>query len=245
VSRAQERSSGVDSGAQPAQPAAGNTPGTSGDPTATGSTTPPPGTTTGATSTGLAGQQETGTPAPGAGTQAAGARQARGPGRHSARASDDLGTAGTGAGSTGIGGVLSILTGLLAFLAGLAVVVRTSFYPTLPGYYYHGTAYAWGWTLLILGVLLFAAGATHLLGMAAGRFAAMGFAVLLAVTAFLFLPYTPIWSIILIGLSVFSIWGLARDGEDSARGDRRGYDDRYGQGSMRSDTMSSETSHRM
>jgi hypothetical protein len=188
MSRAQERSSGVDSGAQPGQPAGGNTAGMSGDPTGAGAT-PSPGTTTGATSTGISGEQEATTAPPGTGTQGRGMQATgtgtgadtgptRAAGRHSARASyaasDDMGTGGAGAGSTGIGGVLSIVTGLLAFLAGLALVVRTSFYPSLPGYYYHGTAYAWGWTLLILGVLLFAAGATHLLGMAAGRFAAMG-----------------------------------------------------------------------
>jgi hypothetical protein len=52
----------------------------------------------------------------------------------------------------------------------------------------------------------------------------------------------------LIGLSVFSIWGLARDAQDSARSRR--YDESYGQGSMRSDamgadTMSSDTGRRM
>ncbi len=137
-----------------------------------------------------------------------------------------------------MGGVLSMLAGLLAFFAGLALVVRSSFYTSLPGYAYRWTIHGWGWTLLVLGVLLFAAGATYLLGMSFGRIAGAGLAVLTAIAGFLALAYSPIWGILIVALSVAAIWGLLRrdpaDYADGGYGAGAGgsYGERYGESSM-------------
>jgi hypothetical protein len=111
---------------------------------------------------------------------------------------------------TGLGGVTSILAGMLAFLAGLALVVRNHFYPPLPGYAYHLPVDSWGWVLVALGILLFAAGSSHLLGLPFSRVAAIGFAVLTAIAGFMALPYTPLWSILIVALSALAIWALMR-----------------------------------
>ena len=118
--------------------------------------------------------------------------------------------------STGsiVGGVLAVVAGLLAFLAGLGVVVRPHFYPTVNGYAYAWNGRGWGWILLILGVVLFAAGASAMLGIAAARPVAIGLAVLTAIAGFLWLVYTPILGIVVVALSVFAIWGLLRDGTE-------------------------------
>jgi hypothetical protein len=114
------------------------------------------------------------------------------------------------------GGVLAVLTGLLTFLAGLGAVVRRGFYPLLPNYAYSLNPRNWGIILLVLGVLLFAAGAVHLLGMAWGRAAAVGLAVLTAIAGFLFLAYSPVWGVIIVLLSAATIWGLLSHGGSSA-----------------------------
>jgi hypothetical protein len=111
---------------------------------------------------------------------------------------------------TGLGGVTSILAGMLAFLAGLALVVRNHFYPPLPGYAYHLPVDSWGWVLLALGILLFAAGSSHLLGLPFGRVAAIAFALLTAIAGFMVLPYTPLWSILIVALSAVALWALLR-----------------------------------
>jgi hypothetical protein len=118
--------------------------------------------------------------------------------------------------STGsmMGGILAVVAGLLAFLGGLAVVVRPRFYPTLNGYAYAWNGRGWGWILLVLGVLLFAAGASALLGISMARPIGIGLAVLTAIAGFLFLVYTPVWGIILVALSVIAIWGLLHDGAE-------------------------------
>jgi hypothetical protein len=105
-------------------------------------------------------------------------------------------------------GVTSILAGLLTFLAGLAAVVRWQFFATLPGYAYSWNVRNWGIILIVLGALLFAAGACTLLGMGWARAVGAGLAVLTAVAGFLFLAYTPIWGVIIVAVSVVAIWGL-------------------------------------
>jgi hypothetical protein len=113
---------------------------------------------------------------------------------------------------------LMILTGLLAFFAGLSAIVRRSYYyATVPSHYaYQWNIRGWGWALLILGVLIFAAGACIMLGMTWARVVGVGLAVLTAIGAFMFLPYSPVWSIVLIALSVFVIWSLLHKGVDES-----------------------------
>lgn len=116
-----------------------------------------------------------------------------------------------------MGGSLSILAGLVAFLAGLGVVVRPHYYRTINGYAYAWNGRPWGIILLILGALLFAAGAAVLLGIAAARPVGVGLAVLTALAGFLWLVYSPAWGIVIVALSVFAIWGLIHDGERAER----------------------------
>jgi hypothetical protein len=203
MSGAQERSTGMQSGAQAAQRAAGNVPGGN-DPRGDAPSGNVPrgtaGNVTGATSTGLHDQPVSRTD-----TSASYARGTSTMPTHRAQTS-----AGGGA-----GGVISIVAGAIAFLAGLSAVVKQSFYHALPGYAYRWNVRGWGWVLLILGGLLLAAGVSHLLGIKMARAVGVGLAVLTAIVGFLFLAYTPIWGTIVVALSVFAIWGLLR----SDRGD--------------------------
>jgi hypothetical protein len=206
MSRAQDRSSGLPTGAQAAEKAAG----------ATGT-----GTTSGAGATGTGTESTTGTTGV-AGTTGTTGQQ---PVQQTPTASYERGrepsaewrTSGQGqrdSSGNAIGGVLSVVAGLLAFLSGLAFVVRPHFYPTLSGYAYRWPGTGWGWVLLALGIVLFAAGASVLLGIAAARPVAAGLAVLTAIAGFMFLVYSPFTGIVLVALSVFAIWGLLRGGLD-------------------------------
>jgi hypothetical protein len=177
-----------------------------------------PGTTAGAAATGTAGTGTTATP----GTTTTGVRDRSGATheqsstttgyqRGSAPAASHRGGGGTGAMT---GGVLAVVAGLLTFLAGLAAVVRQHFYPVLSGYAYTWNVRNWGWVLLVLGVLLFAAGACALLGMAWARAVGIGLAILTAIAGFLFLAFTPVWGVVIVAVSVFAIWGMAHDGAE-------------------------------
>lgn len=205
--RAQEPSTGAPTGAPPQQ-SAGSVTGTSGS-------------AAGASSTGMHDQPTTTR----TGTTTTYARDTGTTG-----ASYGAGRTAVGSESTSLGGVISMVAGLLAFFAGLSAVVRQSFYPQLAGYAYRWNVHGWGWVLLVLGALLFAAGATYLLGMVFARWAAVALAVCTAVVGFIFLAYTPVWGTIVVALSVIALWGLLRDrGVSGGRGggyDGGGYDER-------------------
>ena len=129
----------------------------------------------------------------------------------------------SGAGSTALAAWLLILGGLLSFFTGLAVVVRKAYFTSQPGYTsaahnyaYHWNLTGWGWANLILGVVVVAAGACVLLGQTWARWAGVALAVISAVGSFLFLPFYPFWSIVVIAVDVFIVWALltARQRQD-------------------------------
>jgi hypothetical protein len=124
-----------------------------------------------------------------------------------AQAAARHGGAGAFAGAV-LAGVLMILTGLYGFLVGLAMVLRAPFFVYHGGYLYAWSTHNWGWVELILGAVVFAAGACVLLGMVWARAVGIILATMSAVASFLVLPYYPIWSIIGIAVDLFIIWAL-------------------------------------
>jgi hypothetical protein len=187
MSRAQDRSSGMQTGAEGAGQSAGAT--STGMTSGAGATGPATGTTTTGTTTGMAEQS---------GGQVSGSRHAR-------ETEPTTGYRGAPQAYETRGG------------GGLAVVVRPHFYPTINGYAYAWNGRPWGIILLVLGALLFAAGAAALLGVPMARPVGVGLAVLTGLAGFLWLVYSPVWGIVIVALSVFAIWGLLHDTERSAR----------------------------
>jgi hypothetical protein len=142
------------------------------------------------------------------------------------------------------GAALSILAGSLAFLEGLAFVIRAHFYRGLPGYAYRWTLHGWGWVLLILGVLLFAGGVSHLLGIKGSRHFAAIVAVITAVVAFITLFYSIVWGIVVLAACGFAAHSLLSDRGMRERDDAgTGYGG-YGPGGEEAMARRGERSHR-
>jgi hypothetical protein len=117
------------------------------------------------------------------------------------------------AAGTVLAGVLLMVGGLWGFLTGLAVVIKKGFFaPVNTVYAYHWTLTNWGWTHLALGAVVFAAGVCVLLGMVWARVVGVILATLSAIASFMFLPYYPFWSIILVAIDVWIIWALVAQG---------------------------------
>src|ERR1700743_1634753 len=76
--------------------------------------------------------------------------------RHSG-ASAEAGSAVVG-GMTAIAAVLMMLSGVWNFLEGLAAVLKQQFFVVLPNYAFNVSVSGWGWTHLILGLVVAAAG---------------------------------------------------------------------------------------
>jgi hypothetical protein len=70
-------------------------------------------------------------------------------------------------------------------------------------------ASTWGWTHLILGLVVAATGVFILTGNAIARGVGIFIVSLSALANFLWIPYYPLWGIIVLALAVAAIWALA------------------------------------
>jgi hypothetical protein len=152
--------------------------------------------------------------APQAGATQAGAPQAGAPAPRQGEPDYPRGDYGTRSmaqsGFTVLAATLMILSGLLSFIEGLVAIFRTgAFFTTQANYTFQFSLHSWGWVHLGVGIVLFAAGACVLLGQTWAKALGIVLAVSSAIANFIFLPYYPFWSIILIAVDVFIIWALA------------------------------------
>jgi len=102
-----------------------------------------------------------------------------------------------------------IIAGIYHVLAGIAALIRDTVYVAAPNYIYSFDISGWGWTHVILGVLVGAAGLAVLRGLTWGRVVGIVLASLSLIANFLFIPYYPIWSLLIIALDIVVIWALA------------------------------------
>lgn len=121
---------------------------------------------------------------------------------------------GTAAGFTIVAATLMVISGLWSVTMGLTAVIKDQFFVTLPNYAFRADVTTWGWIHLGVGALVFAAGVCLILGQLWARVLGVILALISAVENFLFIPYYPVWSLIVIAVDVFIIWALVT-------GDRR------------------------
>jgi hypothetical protein len=108
--------------------------------------------------------------------------------------------------------VMMMLTGGFQALAGLVAIFENEFYAATRNYLFEFDVTTWGWIHLILGVIVALAGFALLSGATWARVVGITLAVLSAIANFLFIPYYPFWSLLIIALNVFVIWALAVHG---------------------------------
>jgi hypothetical protein len=120
---------------------------------------------------------------------------------------------GNGWGLVVFAGVMMILLGSFHALAGLTAILKDEFFVSTPNNYLISVDVAsWGWIHLIGGAVVAVAGFFVFSGAVWARAVGIGLAVLSAIANFLFIPYYPFWSLLMIALDIFVIWALARPG---------------------------------
>src|ERR1022692_4550039 len=135
------------------------------------------------------------TPAQGAGYQPAGRHES---GDHRAAV----------IGFTALAGTFMVLSGLWSAIVGTVALAHGRVFVAVPNYTFRYNIHSWGWVELVLGIVVLAAGVCVFLGMAWARYLGAALAVISAVANFMFIPYQPVWSIIMIALDAFVIWAL-------------------------------------
>lgn len=100
-----------------------------------------------------------------------------------------------------------IVGGMQAF-QGLMAVLNDDVFVKTPNYVFQLDLTSWGWIHMVIGALLFVVGLFVLNGSPWARWTGVVLAALTIVSNFLWLPYYPFWSIILMAGGAWAIWGL-------------------------------------
>lgn len=124
-----------------------------------------------------------------------------------------------------IGGVIfgataMLLIGVWQILMGIAVLVADDLFVLDGEYAYEFDTASWGWVHLIVGIVVFLVGLALFSGARWARFLTILLAMIAAIANFFFLPFFPVWSIVVIAAAVFVIWAVANapvDGRRAAR----------------------------
>jgi hypothetical protein len=123
-----------------------------------------------------------------------------------------------GAGWVFFAAIMMIVLGIFGIFEGLAAIVRSGFYHVPPNYYISIDARGWGWIHLILSIIVVLAGFALFQGATWARVVGIILAVLSAIANFLFIPFYPVWSLLIIAIAIFVIWALAAHGRALAQG---------------------------
>ncbi|WP_280269333.1 DUF7144 family membrane protein [Nocardia wallacei] len=114
------------------------------------------------------------------------------------------------AAGTSIGAaVLLITVGILSLFEGISAVANDDLFVVGVEYVYKFDVTTWGWIHIVLGVILVICALGLMTGTAWGRGAAIGIAAVSILANFLWLPYYPWWSVLVIALDVVVIWAVA------------------------------------
>jgi hypothetical protein len=112
-------------------------------------------------------------------------------------------------------GIMLIVGGAFQALESLAAIVNDQYLVVLPNYIYAIDLNAWGWIHLVIGLGLVAIGICVLLGQGWAKVAGIVVASLAALANFTWLPYAPLWAIVVIAIDVLVIWALASSREQA------------------------------
>jgi hypothetical protein len=108
--------------------------------------------------------------------------------------------------------VMMIMAGAWQALQGLIAIFENEFYVQTRNYLFEFDATTWGWIHLVLGLLVAFAGWGLLSGRTWARVVAITLAALSATANFLFIPYYPFWSILIVAVNILVIWALTAHG---------------------------------
>lgn len=106
---------------------------------------------------------------------------------------------------------LLAIAGFFNLIDGIAAIAKSSVF-VANARYVMGDLRAWGWVVLILGVLQLLAAFGVIVGNQVARWFAVAVIGVNAVAQMFFLPGYPVWSLMIIAVDVVALWGLCAYG---------------------------------
>ena len=105
-------------------------------------------------------------------------------------------------------GVLLVTVATFQILEGIAALAKDEVFLVGIEYVYKFDVTTWGWIHIVLGAIGLATGIGLLAAQTWARITGIALAVIGALANFAFLPYYPLWSILVIAFYVLVIWAL-------------------------------------
>jgi hypothetical protein len=127
--------------------------------------------------------------------------------RHDARAAERE-PSGAALGFTLPAAILMMVSGGWNILEGIAALIHGSFIVAVRNYAYSLSATSWGWFHLILGAVVLAAGIGLLTDKMWARIVGVGVIAISMIVNFLYIPYLPVWSIMVIAIDLAILWAI-------------------------------------
>lgn len=114
------------------------------------------------------------------------------------------------AAGTSIGAAVVLTTvGILQLLQGIAAVAEDELFVVGQEYTFKFDFTTWGWIHIVAGAVMILVGIALITGATWARVAAIVIAALSILLNFMWLPYYPWWSILVIALDVVVIWAVS------------------------------------
>jgi hypothetical protein len=119
---------------------------------------------------------------------------------------------GTAVGFILFAAIMMIMAGVFQAIQGLVGIFENEFYVATRNYLFQFDATTWGWIHLLIGLVVVVAGWGLLSGRTWARVVGITVVLLSALANFLWLPYYPLWALLLITLDIFVIWAITAHG---------------------------------
>ena len=112
-------------------------------------------------------------------------------------------------GGTIFAAVLLTTVGVFQALEGISAIAKDDVFVSTTNYVFDIDLTAWGWVHLLLGVVAVVVGVSILYGKGWAMIAGIVIAIVSALANFMFMPYYPLWALVLIAFDLFVIWSLS------------------------------------
>jgi hypothetical protein len=110
--------------------------------------------------------------------------------------------------------VILILGGVLHAMQGVVGLANNEFYVTTQNWIFKFDATTWGWVHILVGLVAIGTGIGLFYGAVWARTLGVIVAAVSVFANFVWLPYYPVWAILIIAFDFFVIWALTAHGRD-------------------------------
>jgi len=124
---------------------------------------------------------------------------------------------GLAVGTTITAAIILIIGGICHAMEGVVGLATNEFYVSTQNWLFKFDVTTWGWIHILVGAIAVLAGIGLFSGAVWARTVAVAIATVSILVNFLWLPYYPVWAILIIAFDMFVIWALTAHGRDVTR----------------------------